>query len=122
MQLSVLPSPPSISNRVRKVAQVIRAFDDVEIEQLIDLVPRLERRQSVAMVRESAVRYFHDQLVGRPFDLGEQFIGGLTYGEYLTLPEAEEDAFWGDLFADDLIRLDEYEEIDVRPDAYLPAR
>ncbi len=121
MQQSGLSVPSPISSRVRKVAQVIRSFNDVEIAQLVDLVPKLERRQSLAMVRESAERYFRDQLAGQPFDSDEQFIGGLTYGEYLALSETEENAFWDALFADEAMSIDEYEEIDVKRDAYVPA-
>ncbi len=122
MQQSGLSVPSPISSRVRKVAQVIRSFNDAEIAQLVDLVPKLERRQSLAMVRESAERYFRDQLAGQPSDSDEQFIGGLTYGEYLALSETEENAFWDALFADEAMSIDEYEEIDVKRDAYVPAR
>jgi hypothetical protein len=52
----------------------------------------------------------------------EEFIGGLTYEEYLNLSDDEETAFWDWLFAEGEMDIEDFEEHDVKPDAYIPAR
>ncbi len=94
MSPSIGAIPRPISSRVRKVAQVIRLFSDEEIEQLIDLAPKLEHAQRLPSVRESALSYFYSQLASTPFTDNDQFIGGLTYHDYLAMSATEEEAFW----------------------------
>lgn len=51
----------------------------------------------------------------------DEFIGGLTYREYFALTDAEAEALW-DALAADAPCLENLPEIEVRPDARLPAR
>lgn len=50
-----------------------------------------------------------------------EFVGGLTYREYFALSDAEAEALWNELAAG-APRLEDLPEIEVRPDARLPAR
>lgn len=115
----------TMSQRVEKVARVIQAFTPEELAQLVSLVPRLQNVASVN-VAESQTEYFRRELQrrrgGKPLEMDEQFIGGLTYGEYLALSEEEETTFWDELFAEEMMGIDDFEEYDVNPDARVPTR
>jgi hypothetical protein len=43
----------------------------------------------------------------------EEFIGGLTYEEYLNLSDDEEKAFWDWLFAEGEMDIEDFEEHDL---------
>lgn len=115
-----------VTLRVQKVARIIQLFTQEELVQLVDLVPQLQNARPVKEVKESAADYFRHELLvrrgGEPPTLDEPFIGGLTYGEYLALPEEEEAAFWDELFAGEEMGIDDFQEHDVRSDARVPAR
>lgn len=115
-----------VTQRVRKVAKVIRLFTREELAQLVGLVPQLRDIEPIKELKEPAAEYFQSELLarrgGEPPAQDEPFIGGLTYGEYLALSEEEETAFWDELFAEEEMDVDEYEEHDVRSDARVPTR
>jgi len=70
------------------------------------------------------VDYFRERIRAQetePPSLDDEFIGGLTYREYFALSDAEAEALWNELAAD-APRLKDLPEIEVRPDARLPAR
>ena len=102
------------SFRVQKVAQAIRLFSPQERVQLFHLVPELRESQSTAVLRESALLYFHNELAERrneePFDPNDPFLGGLSYGEYLALSESDEESFWDNVFFEDVMDIHDYEE------------
>lgn len=114
------------SIRVRKVAQVIKLFTPQERTQLLELVPELKKSETPAVLREPVARYYIDGIAalrnGEPLNLDEAFLGGLTYRAYLALSENEEDAFWEDVFAENVMDIDDYEEHDVSPNARIPSR
>jgi hypothetical protein len=55
-------------------------------------------------------------MAGRLLSLDEPFLGELTLGQYLQLPDVERGRLWDDWGQVDLKEL---EELDVRPDAVL---
>lgn len=114
------------STRVRKIAQVIRLFTPEERSQLLELVPELQNAEAEVALREPAVRYFTDELSalrdGRSLSLDAPFFGGLTYGAYLSLSEKEEQVFWDNVFAEDVMDIDDYEERHVKRNARVSAR
>ena len=57
-------------------------------------------------------------LGGQLLSLGEPFLGELTLGQYLELPDDERSQLW-DVWAE--IETEELEELDVHPDA-MPTR
>jgi len=116
----------SATQRVEKVDRAIQVFTAEELAQLVSLVPQLQEVEPIREVEESAAEYFRRELLarrrGEPLALDESFIGGLTYREYLALSEEEEAAFWNDLFTEEEMEIDDFEEHDVRSDARVPAR
>ena len=105
------------SIRVRKIAQVIKLFSPEERIRLLELVPELQKTETTSILRESTMNYYIDglsaQREGAPLDLDAPFLGGMTYGDYLALSEQEENVFWDDVFAEDVMDIDDYEEYDV---------
>jgi len=68
--------------------------------------------------------YFRERMRSQetePPSLDDEFIGGLTYREYFALSDAEAEALWNELAAD-APRLEDLPEVEIRPDASLPAR
>lgn len=94
---------PYTSIRVRKVAQVIKLFSPEERIQLLELVPELQKTETTSVLRESVTNYYLDGLSaqrnGGTLNLDAPFLAGLTYGDYLALPEEEEIDFWDKVFA-----------------------
>ncbi len=97
-------------------------------------IERLEERMEQAKGRPvfiptpqevvDMVDYFRERmraLETEPPSPDGEFVGGLTYREYFALTDAEAEALWDELTAD-APRLEDLPEIEVRPDARLPAR
>lgn len=112
---------------VEQVALVIRQMSWSDRERLLDLVPELRqappstsRRQRAP--EESAVERMRGEvsraLGGQLLSLSDPFLGDLTLGQYLELPDDERGQLW-DVWAEN--EPEESEELDVHPDA-LPAR
>jgi hypothetical protein len=108
---------------VEQVAIVVRQMSQADRERLLDLAPDLrqiarqaERRRlddrsaAVERVRVEVTQ----ALAGWRLSLDEPFLGELTLGQYLQLPDMERGRLWDDWGQVDW---DELEESDVRSDA-----
>lgn len=115
---------PQISPRVVVVARMLSNFSQRELAQLVTLVPGLRQVQPEAEVTlEDHFRQLGlEQRGGRLASPDDLFIGGLTYGEYFALSEAEQDALWDQLFAEVALDMESMLEVDVAPHADVPAR
>src|SRR5262245_2902425 len=123
MTTSVFALPISIE----QLATVIRHMTPVDRQRLLDLVPELrqeatrvpprtpdEAQAAIERVREKVTQ----ALAGQPLAPDEPFVGDLTLGQYLNLPDEERACLWETWANGDLYQL---EERDVRPNA-VPAR
>ena len=123
MTTSVFTLPISIE----QLATVIRHMTPVDRQRLLDLVPELrqeatrvlprtpdEAQVAIERVREKVTQALAGQLLAPD----EPFIGDLTLGQYLNLPDEERARLW-EAWADGDVH--QLEERDVRPDA-VPAR
>ncbi len=111
---------------LEQVAALIKRMRPQDRQQLLTMVPELEAdaiqrkkllddaRQTVEQLRQELLEDFG----GQPLSPDEPFLGGLTLGQYLDLPEAERAKLWDEWGA---IDLEELEELEVHPDA-VPAR
>lgn len=119
---------PAIPAYVRRLSQVIRRLTPRELNQLVQLVPELDRARSMkAMEAErEAIAYFREaavDLTGGSLPAPQDpFIAGLTYQAYFALPEAEQDALWARIFAEENAGPYSLEEHDAHPDAGVAAR
>ena len=112
---------------IEQVAVVIKQMSQSDRERLLDLVPELRQRvprtsrrygeQGLATVERMRGEVSR-ALGGQLLSLSEPFLGDLTLGQYLELPDAERGRLW-DAWVE--IEPEELEELDVHPDA-LPAR
>jgi len=123
MTTSVFTLPISIE----QLATVIRHMTPVDRQRLLDLVPELrqeatrvpprtpdEAQAAIERVREKVTQALAGQLPAPD----EPFVGDLTLGQYLNLPDEARARLW-EAWADG--NLHQLEERDVRPDA-VPAR
>lgn len=123
MTTSVFALPISIE----QLATVIRHMTPVDRQRLLDLVPELrqeatrvpprtpdEAQAAIERVREKVTQALAGQLLAPD----EPFVGDLTLGQYLSLPDEARARLW-EAWADG--NLHQLEERDVRPDA-VPAR
>ena len=123
MTTSVFALPISIE----QLATVIRHMTPADRQRLLDLVPELrqeatrvpprtpdEAQAAIERVREKVTQ----ALAGQPLAPDEPFVGDLTLGQYLNLPDEARARLWDEWADGDLHQL---EERDVRPDA-VPAR
>jgi len=122
MRANVFTLPVSLE----QVAALIKRMRPQDRQQLLTMVPELaddalqqkrlldDAHQSVEQLRLELL----DELGGQPLSPDEPFLGGLTLGQYLDLPEAQRAKLWDGWSA---IDLEELEELEVRPDA-VPAR
>jgi hypothetical protein len=121
MMRSVLALPVS----VEQVATVIKQMGPSDRQRLLDLVPELrqaavqaqprtldEARVAVERVRTEVMQ----ALGGQVLSSSEPFLGDMTLGQYLALPDEERARLWDQWGEVDLGKL---EELDVRPDAVL---
>jgi len=112
---------------IEQVAVVIKQMSQSDRERLLDLVPELRQRfprtsrrdgeQGLATVERMRGEVSR-ALGGQLLSLSEPFLGDLTLGQYLELPDAERGRLW-DAWVE--IEPEELAELDVHPDA-LPAR
>jgi hypothetical protein len=92
----------TFSPRVPALAQLLSHLRANELLQLTELVPSLR----VAPSKEDAELAEHVRQLAASQNIApiasddEPFIGGLTYAQYFALSEAEQDAFWEQLFTD----------------------
>ena len=63
----------------------------------------------------------HEERGGYQLTLDDKFLEGLTYREYFALPEAEQNTFWDKIFKEDAWEIEDFEEVDVRPDIAVAA-
>ena len=123
MTTSVFALPISIE----QLATVIRHMTPVDRQRLLDLVPELrqeatrvpprtpdEAQAAIERVREKVTQALAEQLLAPD----EPFVGDLTLGQYLNLPDEARARLW-EAWADG--NLHQLEERGVRPDA-VPAR
>jgi hypothetical protein len=120
---SIFPLPVSLE----QISLVIRKMSREEQRRLLDLAPDLREaalqvpNRMESQAREAALRLQEEiraDLYGELLSPEEPFLGNMTLGEYLTLPEEEKYALWEAWEDTDLMELDERE---VSSDA-LPAR
>lgn len=119
-------SVPLLPVSIEQLAAAIRHMSLADQQRLLALVPELHQAATqlssqtpdevvaVERLRAEVVQ----ALAGQSLLPDEPFIGDLTLGQYLALPDAERARLW-DAWAD--VGLDQLEERDVRPDA-VPAR
>lgn len=102
---------------VRQLANVIRQLTPQEMSQLTQLVPELEMAPAALKEEREAVEYFRNVAMeitgGLLPEQTDEFIDGLTYQEYFTLSEKEQDALWERIFAEEETGTYELEEIDA---------
>ena len=123
MSTSVFALPISIE----QLATVIRRMTPADRQRLLNLVPKLrqeaiqvpprtpdEAQAAIERVREKVTQALAGQLLAPD----EPFVGDLTLGQYLNLPDEARARLW-EAWTDG--NLHQLEERDVRPDA-VPAR
>ena len=93
-----------IPRRVQVIAEVLRRFSQEELAQLVRLVPALEDTALQQVISTHFRQRMLEMRGGIAPSLEEEFLGGLTYGEYLKLSEEEEKAFWDKLFSLEKLR------------------
>lgn len=120
--------PVAVAKRpmtVQQIATVVKQLSLPDQRQLLDLVPNLrwvaqkrpvrtaeEIEASVVAVRAELMSALNYQPVSRD----APFLGGLTLGEYLALPDSEQALVWDEAAE---IDWDDLEEVEVSPDALL---
>lgn len=122
MEMNVFTLPVSLE----QVAALIKRMPPEDRQRLLAMVPELaaeaikqeklldEANQTVVELKAELLA----ELGGEPLSSDEPFLGGLTLGQYLELPEAERAKLW-DKWGE--IALEDMEEVEVHPNA-LPAR
>ena len=121
MSRAVWPMPAS----VEQIAVVVQRMSPEERRRLVELVPELrqatiqepsrtpgEIHAAVERVRVEVMQTLSGQLLSP----AELFLGDLTLGQYMDLPDEDRARLW-DEWAE--IDLEGLEELDVRPDAVL---
>lgn len=108
---------------VEQVAAVIKQMSPTDRQRLLSLVPELHQaamqvtRRTVEEARDAAERVRAEvmQALGGQFlSPTEPFMGDLTLGQYLDLPDEDRARLWDEWAGVDL---EELEELDVRTDA-----
>ena len=115
-----------IPHRVVQVARLIQGLSPEEREQLRALVPGFQRSPGAKLVIDKGgLRDYIQQevaIVGDeypPLAEADPFLGGLTVGEYFALPDEDRERIWDEEHTMDI---EDFEEHDVKPNAYVPAR
>ena len=120
---TIFPLPVSLE----QIGSVIRRMSFEEQRRLLDLTPDLRAaalqisHRTEGQAREAVLRLQQEiqaELRGELLSPEEPFLGNMTLGEYLALPEEEKHILWESWEDTDLMELDERE---VSPNA-LPAR
>jgi hypothetical protein len=110
---------------VEQIANTIKQMSDEERVLLFELVPELTQvdKQRTMVDAQESLRQLEEELRaiwnGQPPALNDPFIGELTLGEYLALPDEQQAKLWDELAGDDW--LENIEERDAHRNA-LPAR
>jgi hypothetical protein len=90
--------------RVRQVARLIRSMSDQERRWLLQTLPELRQAQTVPSAQLELMSHFQPRLEAlpgaRPMTDADPFVGGLSVGEFFTLPEAEQIRIWSQAHAD----------------------
>ncbi|MCG8621460.1 MAG: hypothetical protein MJE68_05585 [Proteobacteria bacterium] len=122
MQTNVFTLPVSLE----QVAALIKRMHPEDQQRLLAMVPELaaeaikqeklldEANRTVAELKQELLA----ELGGEPLSSDEPFLGGLTLGQYLELPEAERAKLWDEWGE---VALEDIQEVEVHPNA-LPAR
>jgi hypothetical protein len=101
MNLNVIPIPTHLD----ELAKVLRQLTPQEMMRLVELVPQLKQTQIVLEEQQEARDYFRQQALkltdGKLPTPDDEFIEGVSYSQYLALSEAEQDAIWERIFAED---------------------
>jgi hypothetical protein len=115
-----------VPHRVVQVARLIRGLSPEEREQLQALVPELQRAPKVKpLIDKGGLRDYIQQELAKvggespPLTEADQFLSGLTVGEYFALPDEDRERIWNEEHTMDI---EDFEEHDVKPDARVPAR
>lgn len=117
----------SLPVSLEQIGSVIRRMSRQEQRRLLDLAPDLRKaalqvsNRTESQARETVLRLQDEiraELRGELLSPEEPFLGNMTLGEYLALPEEEKQTLWESWGDTDLMELDERE---VGLDA-LPAR
>jgi len=122
MSRAVWPMPVS----VEQIAVVVQRMSPEERRRLLELVPEL--RQETTQVPSRTPGEIHaavervrvevmQALGGQLLSPAEPFLGDLTLGQYMELPDEDRARLWDEWAEIDLEELEELEELDVRPDA-----
>jgi hypothetical protein len=108
---------------VEQVAVVIKQMGWAERQRLLKLVPELRQATIQAPSRtpdeiHAAVKRVRAEVMqalgGQPLSPTEPFLGDLTLGQYMELPDEDRARLWDEWAG---IDLEELEELDVRPEA-----
>ena len=92
---------------VYRLAQILKRLTPQEMEQLVELVPELKRAEMPKALEEemeaaSRLRRLAMELTrGEMPSRRDEFIGGLTYEEFFSLSEEEQDAIWERIFGEE---------------------
>lgn len=115
----IFPLPVSLE----QIGSVIRRMSREEQRRLLNLAPDLRKvalqvpNRTESQAREAVLRLQEEiraELGGELLSPEEPFLGNMTLGEYLALPEEEKQTLWESWADTDLMELDERE---VTPDA-----
>lgn len=112
-----------VSPKVEAVARLMRRLSAAELSQLVTLVPALRNVQLPS--DDSIIAHFRmlgqEQRGGRNASLDDPFLAGMTYAEYLSLSEEEQDATWEKIFGQADLDMEAIPETDMTPHADLSA-
>lgn len=119
-------SPHSGSRRAQAAVRLLRRLTRDELSQVLTLMPELSALPTPTPLREATPQYWRRVLREERGDyhpgLDDEFLGGLTYRDYFACSAAEQDAFWDRIFQEHAWEIEDFEEVDVRPDIGLAAR
>jgi hypothetical protein len=110
------------SRHVWQVAELVRRLDRDEIQELVRLVPRLqrevtgERSDLVQWARGRMAQYADEARLMRAEDA---FVGDRTVETYFALPEVERERIWDELYA---AAIETAQEREVKPHAVVSTR
>ena len=124
MSVSTLTRPIS----VEQVATIIKQMSQVELQRLLYLVPNLQQKKPAKRPTrtleqaQASVEILWAEIKAdpnyKPIPRDTPFLGGYTLGEFLALPDKEQNQVWDEA---EEIDWDDLEEVEVRPDA-IPVR
>jgi hypothetical protein len=111
---------------VVQVARLIRGLSQKEREQLKALVPELQRPpETKLLIDKGEVRDYIQQELAKvgneypPLAEADPFLGGITIRDYFALPDEDRERIWNE---EQAMEIEDFEEHDVKPNAYVPAR